>query len=258
MPRGWTEPEYDGRDWESASELLWDERRGVYVDAADERSPRRLVSQQTNAIAIVSGCAPPQRWSRILEAILDERRLVIAPEARLLQSGMGGQMLDPAEVASFDPEWNVVAAQPFFAHILHQAVVRAGRRDLIPSLCDRWFPLLQGGDGTIGARWGGPPGLVRRAHAWSATPAYDLTTHVLGVRPLEPGYRRAAMNPLFGVLNKLSGSVPTPYGPIEIDLSRSAGQIVIPDGVEAVVSFEDAPLAGGTFGQGQHRLEEDL
>ncbi len=235
--------------------LLWDEVAGVYVDAADRNGPRRRVSQQTNAIAIVAGCAPRERWSRMLDYILDESRVAITPT---ISDNFGAylmQRMDPAEHMAFDVERNVVAAQPFFSHILHDAIVRVGRRDLIPSRCMKWWPQIERGNTAFEEYWNARPGTGSRCHAWSATPTYDLTTWVLGVRPVAPGYARATIAPRFGPLMHLEGRVPTPHGAIEVKLDHDrGGEIALPDGVTANVTFDDAPLTGGEFGPGRHAI----
>ncbi|MGH2584932.1 MAG: alpha-L-rhamnosidase C-terminal domain-containing protein, partial [Dehalococcoidia bacterium] len=225
----------------SAFELLWDPERGVYVDAADADGPLGRVSQHTNAMAILGGCAPPQRWPAMLDAILDERRLVVTPTQGDLgvRTGIMAQWSDPATLCDFDERTNVVAAQPFFSHFVHQAVVMAGHRGLIPSLCLRWWAQIERGNTTFEEYWRANPGAASRAHAWSATPAYDLTTHILGVYPLAPGYTRAALRPMFGPLERVSGRVPTPHGLIEVDLTREGGTVIVPDGVVVEAAFEE-------------------
>jgi alpha-L-rhamnosidase len=238
-----------------AFELLWDDARGVYVDAADRNGPRRRVSQQTNAIAIVAGCAPRELWPRMLEYILDESRVVVTPTISDNMAAYRKQRMDPADHMKFDVEHDVVAAQPFFSHILHDAIVRAGLRDLIPARCMKWWPQIERGDTAFEEYWDARAGSGSRCHAWSATPTYDLTTWVLGVKPAAPGYSRATIAPHFGKLRHLEGRVPTPHGLIEVKLDREAGgDLVIPDGVAAFVKFDDAPLIGGDFGPGRHRI----
>jgi len=239
-----------------AFELLWDESRGIFVDAADSHGPLRRVSQQTNAIAIVSGCAPRDRWDRILKNILDETRLAITPTISDDRKPYVTQRMNPADYLKFDEETDIVAAQPFFCSILHDAVARAGRRDMIPDLCLKWWPQIERGNTTFEEYWSGPVGEASRCHAWSATPAYDLTTHVLGVRPVEPGYRKVAIHPRFGSSTKLAGRIPTPHGMIEVAVERdSGGTITIPAGIEADVYFEDADLRGGAFPSGVHTIQ---
>ena len=236
-------------------ELLWDQNRCIYVDAADSHGALRRVSQQTNAIAIVSGCAPRNRWDGILKHILDESRLKITPTISDNRTPYITQRMNPADYMRFDEETAIVAAQPFFCSLLHDAVARAGRRDLIPELCLKWWPQIERGNTTFEEYWSGPIGEASRCHAWSSTPTYDLTTHVLGVRPTEPGYRKVAIHPRFGSLRKLAGRIPTPHGMIDISVERDTGGIItIPVGVEADIYFEDADLRGGAFSSGSHPI----
>ncbi|MGH7781919.1 MAG: hypothetical protein ACREQR_19040 [Candidatus Binataceae bacterium] len=239
----------------AAFEVLWDERRGVYVDAADERGARRRVSQQTNAIAIVSGCAPRERWTRILDYILDQSRVVVTPTISDNPGAYVAQRMDPSEYCKFTPEHNVVAAQPFFSHLLHDAIVRAGRRDLIARRCLKWLPQAERGNTAFEEYWNARPGTGSRCHAWSATPTYDLTAHVLGVHPLRAGYAEAEIAPIFGALRHLEGVVPTPKGMIEIVLDRErGGEVSLPAGVGAILRFDDAPLGDARLGCGRHRI----
>lgn len=220
----------------AALEALWDEERGVYVDAADGGGPRRRVSQQTNALAIVSGAASPDRAARILAAILDRNRLVRTTTTADMPPGreLASQYGPPDALAPFDEEVNVVAAQPFFRHFVHDAVATAGRRDLLPGLCLDWWPQVEGGATTFGEYWEAAPGRASRAHAWSATPTWDLTTHVLGVRLLSVGCGKVLVDPLPDV-GPLAGCVPLPQGLLEVECDGSAVRVQAPDGVEVEV-----------------------
>jgi hypothetical protein len=235
-------------------DLLWDPARHVYVDAADGAGRRTRVSQQTNAAAILGGCAPPDRWAGMLDHILDPGRLVITATPADLPDGTGllGQWFDPATFTKFDEATDVVQAQPFFSHFLHQAVVKAGRRELVVDLCRRWWAQLERGNTTIEEYWDAPPGGSSRAHAWAATPTYDLTTHVLGVRPIAAGYTRAAVAPCFGDLSRVAGRVPTPHGWIDADLTPGGGTLDVPDGVVAEVQLPGVPAQ--ECGPGRHEL----
>jgi hypothetical protein len=242
----------------SGFELLWDGERGVYVDGIGSGGRSRRVSQHTNAAAILSGCAPAERWPTILDAILDEARLKMTPGPDSLPPEKRGQWhrTDPSELMAFDVAQDVVLAQPFFSHFVHQAVVRAGRRDLLADLCLRWYPQVEAGHGTLHELWDMPPGTSSRAHGWSSTATYDMTTHLLGVRPAVPGFARAEIRPWFGRLGRLAGVVPTPLGEIRVDLTRQGGEIALPDDVSATIAFEDAALPACELGPGSHTIGE--
>jgi len=59
-------------------------------------------------------------------------------------------------------------------------------------------------------------------HAWGAAPAYLLPRHVVGVRPLEPGWKNTLIRPGVGQLAWAEGRVPTPRGTIHVRWENGA------------------------------------
>jgi len=53
-------------------------------------------------------------------------------------------------------------------------------------------------------------------HAWSSAPGYFLGAYVLGIRPLEPGFKKILIQPRLCGLRWARGSVPSPFGKIEV------------------------------------------
>lgn len=212
----------------------WDRKRGVYLDTIGGRR----VSQQTNSLAIVAGCAPPSRYDRILSYILDEERLRITKtpgDSFDWSERLAFQWMNPE---NFDDEHDVVAGQPFFCHFLHGALVKAGRRELLVPMLKRWEPQLHSGNGCFEEYWGAPPGGGSRCHVWSATPVYDAVSYLLGVRPAKPGFTEVEIDPYLGSLNHLSGRVPTPHGFIEVEARRDGKtEVKVPEGVKVLTEF---------------------
>lgn len=62
-------------------------------------------------------------------------------------------------------------------------------------------------------------------HGWSAIPVYFYQAYLLGIKPLEPGFRKFQFNPVVSVLDRVSGIVPTPYGDIIVKWKRENGDI---------------------------------
>src|SRR5437762_1738402 len=58
-------------------EDLWDAEPCVYVDHIIDGARRPAASQAAGAAAILSGLAPRERWTPIVEAITDSERLVV-------------------------------------------------------------------------------------------------------------------------------------------------------------------------------------
>lgn len=65
-----------------------------------------------------------------------------------------------------------------------------------------------------------------------------LHSCVAGVKPVEPGYHRFTMRPVLGGLTRAAAAVPTPHGPITVELSRDGsrvlGRIETPPGIEGM------------------------
>ncbi|WEV66168.1 alpha-L-rhamnosidase C-terminal domain-containing protein [Bifidobacterium sp. ESL0764] len=61
-------------------------------------------------------------------------------------------------------------------------------------------------------------------HAWGALALYELPSAILGVKPSSPGYRSARISPHAAGLEKASGSVATPHGPIQVSWKKDNGK----------------------------------
>lgn len=99
----------------------------------------------------------------------------------------------------------------------------------------RWpktdFHLSLQADGTSGY-------FVSLAHGWSSGPAAWLAENVLGVQPTAPGYDSVDIHPSLLGLSFARGTVPTPHGPIMIDINASKGiTLDLPTGVESARLF---------------------
>lgn len=71
-------------------------------------------------------------------------------------------------------------------------------------------------------------------HAWSAGPVFLLSGELLGLHPLEPGWRRFSFEPNLGGLDWIAATVPTPHGDIMVDMEKGRVNLRAPKGVEVV------------------------
>jgi hypothetical protein len=213
-------------------EDFWDPDRGLYVDHLDEEPGTKQLSQAANAAAIVSGLAPVERWEGIVERITDPDRLVVRSWIDPLVENTSAtpsmpdilKALQGLYEVDWDVEREIVQAEPFFSYVVHDAVTLAGQAHRLPDLLLRWESLLNGDYDTFGECWGwGTP-----VHGWSSTPTRDLVAYVLGITPEEPGYERVRIAPRPGRLTELAGSVPSPFGPIEVKIAGGRVQIDSP------------------------------
>lgn len=83
-------------------------------------------------------------------------------------------------------------------------------------------------------------------HAWGAAPANLLPTHVLGARPLAPGWKRALIRPHSAGLTHASGRIPTARGPLTVSWKRESSfhlTVELPPGTSARVEL---PVSGSS------------
>ncbi|MBA2316782.1 MAG: hypothetical protein H0V93_03245 [Euzebyales bacterium] len=238
----------------AAFEALWDSQREVYVDAMGGGGLSRRVSQHTNASALLAGIVPEGRAANLIERITDPaaslggRLVVTATSADMRDPDLAHELIPVFQYqspASFDVERDVVAAQPWFCRFLHEALFRHGRRDLILESLLRWKVVP--GNGTFEEFWAATPGTSSRCHGWSASPTYDLTAYILGVRPATPGYARALVDPYLGPLTRVSGRVPTPFGWLSASIEDAEIHVEVPQGMTVAVGHEEME-------SGQHRI----
>lgn len=231
-------------------EMFWDERRGSYVDHVVDGVQAPEMSQLAGALAVASGLAPRERWSRIVDVVTDPARLVVRS-----WTGNAGDYSEEKMARQFrgiyetdwDAEREIVIAEPFMSYVVHDAVALAGQADRLPELCRRWSEFLVDGYDTLGECWG----WGTRVHGWSATPTRDLIFYTLGVTPAEPGYTTARIAPRLGGLAWAKGAVPTPHGLITIAVGADAIDVDSP--VPMIVELPGrAPM---TLPAGAHTLK---
>jgi hypothetical protein len=215
-------------------EQFWDPARGRYVDNIVGGVPGRATSQHGNAAALVGGLVPVARREDLAASITDPARLDHAAwlmpgmEATLdgpgdMYAGFGYLVMGPPE-PWWDVEEKIVAAQPFFRYVVHDAVAAAGRADLIPALCRDWQRLMERSATTWSEVWYGGS----YCHAWCSTPTRDLVQRTLGVSPATPGFTTARLAPNLGGLEWARGAVPTPHGLIRIEITPTQVKVDSP------------------------------
>jgi hypothetical protein len=215
-------------------ERFWDDERDVYVDHLVDGRPQRPAAQHGGAAALAAGLVPADRIDRVVSRLVDRERLVRHSWVMDPVTPTGGSdgywhlVLGYPE-PTWDPETQVVEAEPFFRYVLHEGLARAGRADLVADLCRDWQVFLDAGETTWPECWTGGT----RCHGWSSTPTWDLVTHVLGISPAEPGYASVRVDPRLGDLEWARAVVPTPHGPITVE-ARADGTVEVDSPVPVV------------------------
>lgn len=141
---------------------------------------------------------------------------------------------------------------PFSQYFILQAMAAAGFWDeALGSILDLWGGQIDYGATTFfevyRPQWNdfteknaplpnNQTGFTSLAHPWSAGVLPWLSKEVLGIHALTPGFARFAVRPHLGsLLDRVSGSIPTPFGPAgaSFDLIKGQCSVSVPEGTSA-------------------------
>ncbi|MHB9071229.1 MAG: family 78 glycoside hydrolase catalytic domain [Sedimentisphaerales bacterium] len=79
-------------------------------------------------------------------------------------------------------------------------------------------------------------------HGWSAIPVYFYHAYLLGIRPVEPGFKKIIIDPLVHI-SPCQGKIPTLYGNIDVKINKNGGKtycnIEYPKQIIAVIPNTD-------------------
>jgi hypothetical protein len=178
---------------------FWRPDEGIYTAFAGPGQPAQPVaSELCQALALCAGVVTdPAQAGRL-------RRRLLAPDHGLVPATLS-QSLYTLQAVAPDPECRTIALERIrgnWAEMLLQGATsfwetRKGSWDFdeAGSLC----------------------------HGWSTLPIFAFGAWLLGIRPLEPGFRTFSVDPDAQLAAGTSGRIPTPQGPIDIAWQRDAG-----------------------------------
>ena len=181
----------------------------------------RRVGQQANSMCLLYDIATPEKRPRILSYIFDQGRMKLTDK------------YTPAKT-SFDEEKDAVQAQPFFMQWVNAALAHIGEFDrMVHLIRDLWGKMIDAGATTIWELWSQE---ASECHGWSATPAYDLMTYVLGVRGVTAGFGEFAVEPHPAGLEWARGVFPSVKGDIPVSWRSSAEEFRIEGSLPAATA----------------------
>lgn len=185
--------------------------RGGTPDAFETFNQKQRYSEQTNCLAYLCGCVPLEREAQVFRYILAAR------DGQFKSSS-------PWEAFKGSPDQVVPIGTPWFLSFALEALCMQGRvHESIDIIRREWGKMLEKGATTC---WETFPGMMGKhwsrslCHGWSTMPAYLLSTFVLGVTVIEPGYKRIRISPSSCNLAWAKGTIPTPLGTLSVAWQR--------------------------------------
>jgi hypothetical protein len=220
---------------------LLDPATGTYYLSESDHA---TLAQDANALAVLFGVAPASRVPGILSAL----KTLWGPHGSEPFSGSTYSSLISPYITAYEVEADYLAGDTADAeHLMHLTW---------DQMIDPQNPFF------TGTMWEniGPDGTATEsrtslAHGWASGPTPILTSYVLGVQPVDPGYQTFTVAPHFGSLQWAEGAVPTPYGRILVRWTRNGHRfsltVAAPPQTTALIELPDGhhlTLTGGPHG----------
>jgi hypothetical protein len=219
------------------NEKLFDAARGVYVDGLDAATGKRSghASLHANMLPLAFGLVPADRVAAVADFV----------ESR----GM--------------------ACSVYGAQYLLDGLFDAGRERhalaLLTATHDRgWLHMSRDVGSTITLEaWDAKykPNLDWN-HAWGAVPANVIPRKLMGIEPIEPGFRQIRVRPRTATLERAAIRHPSPRGPIDLEVTQSADDwratLGLPEGVVAEVHVPTAERGRVTVVRGGQQASADV
>jgi hypothetical protein len=184
---------------------MWNDDKKAYIDCIHlDGSKSDIISLQTNVMIYLCECAT------------EDRKKII--ENYLLHT----------------PDNFIKIGSPFMSFFYYEALLRNENPDSITYIIDdirkNWGRMLEYNATTCWETFLGfyKYTLTRsHCHAWSAGPAYFFGAYILGIRPIEPGFKKFLIDPNLGDLKWANGAVPTPKGLIFVDIKHENDRLKV-------------------------------
>jgi alpha-L-rhamnosidase len=206
---------------------LFNTRTGVY-DLSN--TVTGVVAQDANAYAIEYGVAPADKVAGILARI--KSSLWTATGTEPYSSGYS----------------NIISPYVTGAELIAR-FDSTDSANAVTLLENEWGPMIAPGDIYTGTFWEnesttGTQGSssTSMAHGWSTAPTSVLSEYVLGIQPVDAGYKTWTVRPQPGTLSWTEGQAPTPHGALSVkwnhdtNAGRFAMQVKAPTGTAGTIS----------------------
>lgn len=194
-------------EWHGAAQSLrqefhrqfWKAESGYYATFIGHKETEDCASELTQALAIVADCCPETEAG-------DLRRRMLKNHGELIPTTLSQSLY----------KFEAILQEPVLGPEIMNRIAEHWGGMLFKNATTFWETLKGGWDFD---------GAGSLCHGWSAIPAYIYGAYLLGIRPLEPGFRSFSVTPpVDGVCDGLSGKVPTPSGIIEITWTIEKGK----------------------------------
>ncbi|MFD0717366.1 family 78 glycoside hydrolase catalytic domain [Paenibacillus sp. GCM10027626] len=210
---------------------LWNADAGAYSDRLTEDGLSGVISEPTNALALLHLHLPEEAESGTIFAN------VFAGSSR-----------------------QAVAGSPYFMLVVCRALAKIGQPDRAFELIrERYAPMVAAGSTTVWEWWklfykeqsSGKVRFSSASHAWAGAPLVFCLEEIIGIKQAAPGFRRVTVTPRLCGLQWAEGTVVTSGGELRIRVEDRGRELAlrmsVPPGCTAHCGSRE-------YGAGEHEV----
>ncbi|MFM1879520.1 MAG: hypothetical protein RLZZ241_2386 [Bacteroidota bacterium] len=194
---------------ENLQAVAWDPNRMAWLSSPDST---RLFTRHPNFLAVVSGLTKPDSAEGILKLLEDNSVAAVGTPYMA-----GFEMMGLSRLGNID--YTLDKISEYWGGMINRGATSF------------WEAYDANQNGPEQYAYYGRPYAKSLNHAWSAGPAAILPAEILGIRLLEDGWRRVAIDPNLGALKWVHVAVPLPKGLLTIDVEKNQITVALPKGV---------------------------
>lgn len=197
--------------------FFWDSGRKLFLDNVEPEKTDVHFGRQCNALAVLSGvCTLEQRPDVLRNVLLNK---AVAP-----------------------------VGTPYMMFFEARALAACGEHEaMLAMIRDYWGSMLDAGASTFWEAhevaipeperyaFYGRPFAKSLCHAWSSGPLPLLSAELFGLRPLKCGWAEFTLKPAVSGLEWACAEVPTPQGPIRVQIAGQRLSVTFPQGTLLVL-----------------------
>ena len=182
--------------------VFWDDKKQLYASFI-RKGGKLNYAQLTQSLAIVEEVCPDKNIvSHLCKKIMKDETLVKAELSSLL--------------------------------FVYEALLKGDRNYLefiLDDVRDKFGTMLNKGATSLWETVDGAEAFSRAGslcHAWSSIFNYIAGAYILGIKPIEPGFKKINFEPAVGYLPYFKGNVSTPHGLVKVDVRQLAVKLEKP------------------------------
>lgn len=206
------------KEFDSRMKSLYAAYQSLWTGEGYRSTENKEYDDRGNAVAVLSGICPEENYAALKNLLFSIRN-----------------------------------ASPYMEYYVLESLCKMGEYALAEQrMCERYREMIDEDYSTLWENWIKKDGTSN--HAWSGGPLVIMSKHIAGIKPLTAGYEKIEIRPQYDLHKKISCTVPSIKGYINLDIVSDSEKTLInlthPENTEVILHLPENAVVtanGNTF-----------